>query len=425
MREPWDLASDYIANLNRQAAQSRASADNVLMRMIDQQVNRQDMGTRQGYTRDNMELQNDYATTADTTAFGRQLERDDTAYTRQDERDQQQRRWALDDDTRNNNQTRENTILSHKLYAERELAERGLPFGAGPNPVQSTSGAPVTGKDMTKQLLRGFEGYIDTPHWDVNAPRVGYGSDTITTADGKVMRVSNGMRVTREDAERDLDRRTDEFANVAKRQLGPAWDRLADHQKAALTSMTYNYGSLPTDVASAVMSGDTGAAARAIAARGRDNDGINAQRRQKEAAIFAGQASIEGDTGQRRYTDAGQQSGYSTEILGIPVQSSASIRGLPAIPDWQQAYLDTHNMEVGGMLQLTGAELDAYPSEIKETFLPVGTEGVRNPKEKSTYIRMVPRQRNQADGQGTIDGVAPITSKNAVVIDGVETILPD
>ncbi len=34
--------------------------------------------------------------------------------------------------------------------------------------------------DQATGLLRNFEGFISKAQWDVNAHRVGYGSDTIT-----------------------------------------------------------------------------------------------------------------------------------------------------------------------------------------------------------------------------------------------------
>ena len=41
-------------------------------------------------------------------------------------------------------------------------------------------------------------------------------SDTITKADGTIVKVQKGMIINKEDAERDLARRTREFANTAR-----------------------------------------------------------------------------------------------------------------------------------------------------------------------------------------------------------------
>ena len=37
-------------------------------------------------------------------------------------------------------------------------------------------------------LIKRFEGFRTTPYWDVNAYRTGYGSDTVTLADGARLR---------------------------------------------------------------------------------------------------------------------------------------------------------------------------------------------------------------------------------------------
>lgn len=140
------------------------------------------------------------------------------------------------------------------------------------------------------ELIRQFEGFRETPYWDVNAFRTGYGSDTVTMPDGRVAPVKKGTRITREEAERDLVRRVQtEFMPRAAKAVGPAFDGLTDAQKAALVSITYNYGNLPAPVAQAVRTGDSGAVAAAIRALGAHNGGINDERRKREAAIYAGE----------------------------------------------------------------------------------------------------------------------------------------
>ena len=143
-------------------------------------------------------------------------------------------------------------------------------------------------------LIRSFEGFRETPYWDVNALRTGYGSDTVTLPDGTVQRVTEGTRVTREDADRDLARRVNtEFMPRAAAAVGPdIFANMSPQQQAALASITYNYGELPSSVASAARSGDTAATAEAIRALGSHNDGINRDRRNREADIFAGAADL-------------------------------------------------------------------------------------------------------------------------------------
>lgn len=143
-----------------------------------------------------------------------------------------------------------------------------------------------TAVDRTMQLLRDKEGFRGSTYWDVNADRVGYGSDTITGADGTVRPVKRGDTVSRDDAERDLRRRTQESLQGIQKLVGDdAFARLNPNQQAALASVAYNYGSLPAGVANAVRTGDTEAIAGSIEALQGHNDGVNRSRRLSEAAL--------------------------------------------------------------------------------------------------------------------------------------------
>jgi len=153
--------------------------------------------------------------------------------------------------------------------------------------------ATTTGGGDAMSVIREFEGFREDPYWDVNAHRIGYGSDTITTASGQIVRVEKGMRVTKADAERDLARRAKEFERTAVSQIGPAaWNALPGNAQAALVSVTYNYGELPENVVMAARTGDIGSIASAVESRSGDNGGINKGRRQKEAALIRGQSTI-------------------------------------------------------------------------------------------------------------------------------------
>jgi GH24 family phage-related lysozyme (muramidase) len=156
--------------------------------------------------------------------------------------------------------------------------------------------AAIKGGSMSPtaaNIIKGFEGFRVKPYWDVNAYRIGYGSDTITRADGTQEKVRIGASVSVEDAERDLHRRIGEFQNTIVKQIGvDAWSALPDNAQAALTSVAYNYGSLPGNVAQAARSGDIETIAASVEARASDNDGINAKRRAEEAAIIRGDGTV-------------------------------------------------------------------------------------------------------------------------------------
>ncbi|WP_150524030.1 lysozyme [Roseibium sediminis] len=142
-------------------------------------------------------------------------------------------------------------------------------------------------------LIRSKEGFRNNAYWDVNHYRTGYGSDTVTKADGTIVKVTKDTVVTREDAERDLNRRIGEFQAVAVKQIGAnAWQALPPRAQAALTSITYNYGELPTRLHAAVKSGDMEALAIAIEGLKGDNSGVNSNRRQEEADIVRGARRI-------------------------------------------------------------------------------------------------------------------------------------
>lgn len=151
--------------------------------------------------------------------------------------------------------------------------------------------ALVAARSATPEsLLRKFEGFREGAYWDVNAHRAGYGSDTVTRADGTVEKVTPQTKVTREDAERDLARRAKEFAGTAEGQVGAdRWAALPDNARAALTSVAYNYGSLPKTVVAAVQSGDTNQIASAVQALP-----ANPDRRRQEAEIIRGYPSALG-----------------------------------------------------------------------------------------------------------------------------------
>lgn len=150
-----------------------------------------------------------------------------------------------------------------------------------------------TALDQATGLLKKFEGFSDKAYWDVNAYRTGYGSDTITKADGTIVKVTKDTVVSRADAERDLARRTQEFANRARNNVSSStWDKLPPNAQAALTSYAYNYGSLTKDVIAAAQasaqSGDMNALANAVRNRQNNNNGVNAKRRNQEADYILG-----------------------------------------------------------------------------------------------------------------------------------------
>lgn len=95
-------------------------------------------------------------------------------------------------------------------------------------------------------FISAFEGFQQCAKWDVNAYRLGHGSDTITFADGTYRKVKQGDCTTRENAQRDLQRRIRlEFIPRLKSQLGEStYNALPYPALVGLLSLSYNYGSI-------------------------------------------------------------------------------------------------------------------------------------------------------------------------------------
>jgi GH24 family phage-related lysozyme (muramidase)/uncharacterized protein with PIN domain len=150
------------------------------------------------------------------------------------------------------------------------------------------------------ETIKQFEGFRSTPYWDVNAYRAGFGSDTVTLADGSVRRVTQGMRVSYEDANRDLLRRVGEFQDGIIGQIGrDRFNGFTEAQQASLTSIAYNYGSLPDRILPAVRGGRDQDIATAIARLQGDNDGVNRNRRLQEASAFGNTALVQSEIQQQ------------------------------------------------------------------------------------------------------------------------------
>lgn len=174
----------------------------------------------------------------------------------------------------------------------------GTPKPASPAPsaepsASTQSSSPSTSGDAVSQareLIIEKEGFREMPYYDVNAFRAGYGSDTYTTESGEVKQVVEGQKVSRADADRDIDRRIKtEFMPRAKAGVGEdVWSTLPSQAKAALTSIAYNYGSLPDRVTKVAKStgGNLEAIAKAVEGLKTDDKGINANRRQYEADLI-------------------------------------------------------------------------------------------------------------------------------------------
>jgi len=188
-------------------------------------------------------------------------------------------------------------------------------------------------------LIITYEGFTPIAKWDVSNWRIGHGSSTVTMADGSVYRLSNNrsekptVTITLEDADRDLRRRiSDEFIPSVKKSLGSdayaAWEA---GTIAALTSICYNYGSLPRSIIAAAKTKTTSTLVAAVRALETHNGGINKKRRNKEADyINSAENYIPGVTDVKDFVANTASTGWNslTNILGstvLPGVSAASV----------------------------------------------------------------------------------------------------
>jgi GH24 family phage-related lysozyme (muramidase) len=171
--------------------------------------------------------------------------------------------------------------------------------GSGPRDERDMYQAPE--ESVISQTIMGFEGRTEKPYWDVNANRAGYGSDTKTDPiTGKVTKITEGMTVSKAEADADLNRRlTTEFIPSVVNAVGAdTFYGMNPQQQAALTSIAYNYGKLPTRIEAVVNNVDASTAqgqkviSDAIRSLEGDNDGVNRDRRNAEADLFLGQGDV-------------------------------------------------------------------------------------------------------------------------------------
>ena len=180
---------------------------------------------------------------------------------------------------------------------------------------------------LAYDLIIQYEGFTATAKWDVNNWRIGHGSSTITLDDGSIYRLSDDrsnkptITITVKDADRDLRRRiSDEFIPSVKKSLGSnayaAWE---PGTIAALTSICYNYGSLPKSIIDAAKTKTTRTLINAVQALETDNAGINKTRRNLEADYIADAENyIAGVTDVKDFTSNTADAGWNklTNILG-------------------------------------------------------------------------------------------------------------
>ncbi len=207
--------------------------------------------------------------------------------------------------TLENDENRKIAGAQYDDMANRFRARAYHQMGTELGDVKFGQALPLTNGADTAEVIRHFEVFRGSAYWDVNHWRVGYGSDTVTRPDGSTVPVTASTVVTKEEAERDLASRIRQTEGKIRSAVGAAtWDGLDAKAKASLSSVAYNYGTLPESVAAAVKTGDPERIANSIEALSGHNGGINAGRRATEAANIRGVTGEGGRPSIRSQVDA-------------------------------------------------------------------------------------------------------------------------
>lgn len=139
-------------------------------------------------------------------------------------------------------------------------------------------------KDKVVTLLSSYEGFRSKAYRDGKGYSIGYGSSIV---DGKP--VKKGDTITKQKAIQQKFSDIDKFKNRITQQIGgQTWNDLDLDTKVVLTSIAYNYGSLPSKLVNAAKNKNKSQMHNIIKNDlSQHNKGINRWRREDEAAILA------------------------------------------------------------------------------------------------------------------------------------------
>ena len=296
---------------------------------------------------------------------------------------------------------REGRPIGEALELYRQAAEEldAQTFEPFLDAVQGATGS----LEKSAALLRQFEGYRATPYNDPrrdrngnqigpNIYRAGYGSDTVTLADGSVRKITQGMRVSVADANRDLIRRIGEFQTTVRSQIGSnRFEQFTQDQQAALTSIAYNYGSLPDRIVEAVRSGSNEQIAAAIRGLGADNGGINAKRRSAEAFFFTGRGTdldYEVQAAQEAADARAEGQAATAATLADLDQQLAREQLITLGKDRQLAQQDAINQALKENANISGEDLARVAEQAGKIWDEENVIRVRKAEEEATAARL-------------------------------------
>ena len=147
-------------------------------------------------------------------------------------------------------------------------------------------------QQLTEALIAAEEGVKTEAYQDTEGIwTIGYGQ---TTLNGRAVR--QGDKISKEEALTGFRSNVKSHAQRAINQVGEKrWQELDPKARAVLTSLAYNYGSIPEAVLPSAKSGSTEDIAKSMDALYGHNRGILKERRQREQSILRG--NLQGDAG--------------------------------------------------------------------------------------------------------------------------------
>ena len=151
--------------------------------------------------------------------------------------------------------------------------------GGGGGGTGGTVTATGSEQQKTEALIAGEEGVKLKAYQNPgDVPTIGY---------GETKGVRLGDTITKEKAVVRLRSSIESHRKVAIKQVGAEkWNKLDENTKAVLTSVAYNYGSLPDRIMPAVKTGDSEKIAQSLSLLHGDNRGILKARREREAGFI-------------------------------------------------------------------------------------------------------------------------------------------
>lgn len=193
-----------------------------------------------------------------------------------------------------------------------------------PNDPNASGSGDANEQQLTESLIAGEEGFKGEAYQDSGGKwTIGYGQ---TTMDGRA--VKQGDKMTKEEGVAGLRKNIKSHAAIAINQVGKEnWDKLDPKARAALTSVAYNYGSLPDRIMPAVKTGDSTKIAESLSLLHGDNKGILKERRLREASVITSGTSSKLDKdfmsgGKHAVADSGSSitggAGGGADLSNVP-----------------------------------------------------------------------------------------------------------